>query len=310
MIRTLYRASLPRHLRLAIRRGLGSLAPALAARPARLDPESPRRFELALPMGPTDAARRTLAIDAPNRLMVPRLLEAHGVGGFEPETIAAILGLVETVRPAVVYDVGANVGPHALLVPALLDVPVVAFEASADTAAALRHLVALNNLPVTVVEAAAGELAGVARFYISPTDTSSSLNADWRNATGIVEVPVLTLDGYAAAHPPVPGVIKIDTETTEPDVLRGAPALLATRPWIVCEVLPGHREGELDDILLPLGYIPFHIDGSSPMTRHARVAGAADMANMNWLFAPSEPPDALWAAVDRWRAALDATPAP
>ena len=50
-------------------------------------------------------------------------------------------------------------------------------------------------------------------------------------------------------------LMKIDTESTEPDVLRGAISILEkSHPNIVCEVLGRGSERDLQEILRPLGY--------------------------------------------------------
>jgi hypothetical protein len=71
------------------------------------------------------------------------------------------------------------------------------------------------------------------------------------------EVDVITLDEYAARQ----GIdrvdlVKIDTESTEPSVLRGMRAILEkSRPHLIIEVLPNwNTMPELEAILAPLGY--------------------------------------------------------
>src|SRR5690606_17488818 len=97
---------------------------------------------------------------------------------------------------------------------------------------------------------------GRASLYISArSDSSNSLRKDFRKAKGVIDVPVSTIDEVLDfQHGSV--VIKIDTESTEPDVLRGAQqSLTKLRPWIICEVLAGRVEADLMEILRPHGYI-------------------------------------------------------
>ena len=259
---------------------------------------------------PSVPHRRTITIEAPRELYVARQLHELGVSGYEPETAAVMLGLAEVLAPSVVFDVGANVGPHALLVPALLDVPVVAFEASPAIAEVLRQLVSGNGLDCVVEELAVGDSNGTAVLFISPTDTSTSLRPGFRTAKAEVRVPLVTLDQFVRTSGHRPGLLKLDTETTEPAVLRGATELLASRPWIVCEVLPGWNEEELEGLLFPLGYGAYHIDAESPLRRQDRIVGQTTLEHMNWLFAPVEPGHETWDAIDRWRLAIDACPPP
>jgi FkbM family methyltransferase len=317
VIRRAYRAIVPRSIRAALRSRFGgqNAGPATTQTKASAPkPVTPRRFELPLPVldgatgaGATTAAtgRRSLTIEAPREFYVTRELHKGGVAGYEPETAATILGLADVLRPSVVFDVGANVGPHALLLPAVLDIPVVAFEPSPAVADTLRALVARNDLRCTVEEIAMGEADGTATLYLSPTDVSTSLRPGWREATGELEVPLWTLDRYVATHGLRPNLLKLDTETTEPAVLRGATALLAERPWIICEVFPGWNEAELEGILFPLGYLAYHIDDQSPLRRKDRIVDNTSREHLNWLFAPTEPTPVIWESIGQWRAAIE-----
>jgi len=106
----------------------------------------------------------------------------------------------------------------------------------------------------------------MATLYLSArTDSSNSLKAGHRAATGTVEVPVERLDDYVAGTGRRPAVMKIDTETTGPDVLAGGMETLRTvRRWVVCEVLASTTEAALASILRPLGY-RFHHLGDGPV---------------------------------------------
>jgi FkbM family methyltransferase len=273
----------------------------------------PRRFELQLPRPdgePLTSGHASLVIEAARHLHIAKVLHKGGLAGYEPETEALLLGLAELIRPSVVFDVGANIGPTALLLPAVLDIPVVAFEPASDIAAVLRHLVALNHLRCTVEETAVGDRDGTATLFISPTDTSTSLQAGFREPTAKTTVPVVSLDSYVRSSGAHPTLLKIDTETTEPAVLEGARELLSTRPWIVCEILPGWSDGQIDSLLRPLGYRGYRIGDSLPLLERDTTAGCASLEERNWLFAPEAPTATLWDAVARWRRAIDACGAP
>lgn len=302
-LRSAYRAIVPRGIRRLVRARL------VASPPRRPEP-GPRRFELPLPRpaeGPewSPSRRASLVIEAPRTLYVPRLLHRGGLAAYEPETAALLLGVAEHLRPTAMFDVGANVGPHALVIAAVLDVPVVAFEPAAEVAAVLRQLVAINAVRCTVEETAVGERDGTATLFISPTDTSTSLRAGFREPTAETTVPVISLDSYVATSGLRPGLLKIDTETTEAAVLRGAAELLRTRPWIVCEILPGWDDDPIDEILRPLGYRAFQIVDDVPFPERETIGEHAELEARNWLFAPEAPDRALWDAVARWRRAID-----
>jgi hypothetical protein len=102
-------------------------------------------------------------------------------------------------------------------------------------------------------------------------------------------VPVTTLDSHLVASDRARvDLVKIDTETTEPDVLEGARQILeSSHPPIVCEVLPGcGTERRLEAQLFPLGYRAFHLTPSGPALRD-RVEGHAEW--LNYLFSVREP---------------------
>ncbi|MEA2535953.1 MAG: hypothetical protein QOF11_187 [Chloroflexota bacterium] len=300
-----YRALVP----IRVRRGVRArLTPASAA-----DPRAAiRRFDLPLPSTdpPAVGARASIRIEAPRGLFIPKELERGGVQGYEPDTMAVLLGLAEWC-PGPIFDVGANVGPFALVAPALLDRPFFAFEPVPDIADALRSIVARNGLACTIEQLAVGDATGTATLYLSAaSDASNSLRPGFRTPTGKIEVPLTTLDAYASRTGVWPGLLKIDTETTEPAVLRGATQVLDRRPWIVCEVLSGWTESELESQLGPLGYRYFQISDEIPLAQKAAIVGDPTLRHPNWLFAPSDPESSLWASVSRWRAAIDAAAGP
>lgn len=308
-VRGIYRRVVPKRIRQAVRSTFAQPPP------KRLDRRPERRFVLPLPqpeggVGLAPNARTSLTYEVPSHFYVTRQLEAGGVAGYEAATAAVVLGVAEAIRPDVFFDVGANVGPHALYVDALLAVPVVAFEPAADVAEALRHVVAINRLRCTVEILAIGASDGTETLFISPTDTSTSLRPGFRSAKAEIRVPVRSLDSFIHERGVRPGLLKIDTETTEPAVLRGASDLLMTRPWLVLEVLPGWTEVDLEDLLLPLGYWAYPIADPFPLIRHQRLVGHASLEAGNWLFAPVEPGREVWQAIDRWRAAIATSPAP
>jgi FkbM family methyltransferase len=269
--------------------------------------EAPRRFLLALPQPPAVDApprRRQLLVDVPTQMFIGRELHENGLAGYEPETLAVFLAALARRPRGTVLDVGANIGVFSMIAAALSDWQVIAFEPTPELAAAARRVAEANGLNYTVEEIALGRESGSATFYLSDvTDASNSLAAGFRPSTRSLLVPVETLDDWSARTGIVPDVIKIDTETTEPDVLAGARGLLREhRPWLLCEVLPGHRREDLMAELEPLGYTWHHIRDGKPL-EPTTVLDATD-PDRNWLFTP-EPLDAEFVAqVDAWGEAL------
>jgi FkbM family methyltransferase len=294
------RRLLPKHLRVA---GLRLLR----------RPEPQRVVDLAMPLPPagsgTAPATRGLTIRTPLRTYVNRLLEESGLAGYEPDTLACFLAAIDENGSAPAFDVGANIGVFSWLAAALTPATVVAFEPTPDLAALMRSICAANRLNVRVEEIALGAAPGTAELFISDkTDSSNSLREGFRASHRSVSVPVETIDGYVARTGTTPSVLKVDTESTEPDVLRGAAGLLAgRRPWIICEVLAGRTESELMSILEPLDYAWYRIDGSGPLDRRSTIEGDPTWKHMNWLFAPAEPSPAFWQSFAAWRSSIEAT---
>ena len=99
--------------------------------------------------------------------------------------------------------------------------------------------------------------------------------------------------------------MKIDTETTEPEVLRGGRRTLeAHRPWLIVEVLAKRSEGELTRVLGELDYHWYRIDEEPPFERRYEIVGDPRHQQLNWLFAPSEPTTEFWADLESWQEAL------
>jgi len=252
--------------------------------------------------------KRSLRIEAPDNLWMPKHMQRPGLASIEPETMAVLLALVESSTSGAAYDVGANAGPFAVVGPALFRREFVAFEPAPDVAAALAGIVSRNRLRCTVERMAVGDAVGETTLYLSDvSDLSNSLREGFRAAVGTVKVAVTTLDAYAARTGLWPSVLKLDTETTEAAVLRGATEVMRRRPWIVCEVLPDVAEADLQATLDPFSYRFYRIGDEVPFVAHETIVASAAVKDRNWLFAPEEPTPALWASIGRWRAAIDAT---
>ena len=276
-----------------------------------------RHFHLAMPAPPVGlgVAVRPVATPplvefvAPWRSYVPRLLAEGGVAGYEPETMAAFLASISFREAAEVFDVGANVGIFAIMAATTTTARATGFEPTPELARTFRDVVAANGLACDVEEIALGASTGRATLFISAkSDSSNSLRAGYRATTGTVEVPVERLDDYVARTGRRPSVMKIDTESTEPDVLEGGLETLGEiRPWIVCEVLAGRTEGRLAEILRPLGYRFHHLGAEDSPLEAAEIVGDPTYRHRDWLFTPEALPAGFGAHYRAWLAAIRAT---
>lgn len=302
---TRWRRKIPRPIRVAALRLIGR-APrttqrvgqgaAGAGTVAGTPPAAERVIDLAMP------GHRPLVVRTPARTYVSKLLADGGLASYEPATLATFVAAIEHLRTPTAFDVGANIGVFAWVGAALTTAEIVAAEPTPSLAAQMRAIREENQLDFVVEELAFGATDGTAHLHLSDTtDSSNSLREGFRPSHESVAVPVSTIDSYVARTSRRPGVLKIDTESTEPDVLRGARDLLATvRPWLVVEVLAGRTETELTALLEPLGYRWYLIEDTVPWAARTEIVGDPSYVRLNWLFTPEEPPAAFWDLVTHW----------
>lgn len=207
-------------------------------------------------------------------------VNALALAGHDIEVKATYLALLKD-RPDVFLDVGANFGTHSLLfaahgVRALAFEPNLACRDYAATAAALNG-VAIEWHPVALGDRdGTAELAFPAReTWMGSTapDIHRAL-ADEYGAIERVAVPMRRLDEHAEALHGKRIVLKIDVESTEAEVLRGAARLIAeSRPIILFESNERERRAVLHGLLTGHGYavraLPWPRDGHAPLDEAA-----------------------------------------
>jgi FkbM family methyltransferase len=216
-----------------------------------------------------------------------------GWKAYEPGTIDLFYQLA--TRSNIILDVGAYVGFFSLVAAlANRNARVYAFEPMEAIHRRLLENVERNKLTnVECLNVAVSDSSGTARFFFSQAafkeglPTSSSLSESFMaGAPGLtgVEVPLLTVDDFAEKRGlSRVDLVKIDTETTEPGVLRGMRGVLGRdHPAIVCEVLQGRAEtASLESELRPLGYRFFLLTPGGPVARES-IEGHPEF--LNYLF--------------------------
>lgn len=166
------------------------------------------------------------------------------VGGYEPETIEALVGALAGSESRVLVDVGANIGLVSLA--ALAGVPdamVYAFEPGPHQHRLLEETIRRNRLErrLELSPLALSDTAGTADFAVH---SSRHAAGDGFRDTGrggrsrSVRVRTGTLDGWWDEHGrPAVAVVKIDTEGSELLVLRGGARMLRScRPVLFLEI--------------------------------------------------------------------------
>ncbi len=249
-------------------------------------------------------------IDTPWRAYIPKALQQRGLSGYEPYALECFLALCETAPAGAVFDVGANIGLYGVLASSYSNRVVHCFEPTPHVADNARAIAAANALTSEVVELAFGAEDGTATFYLSAvTDASNSLNPEFREHLNELRVPVERIDGYVERTGIRPAIIKVDTETTEPDVLAGAARYLReARPWLMVEVLPEVTHDRLHEVMDPLGYTYYHLDSPGPRPATTRFIGdTSEAAAFMYLLAPQPVEASFWERMNTWAQVLRAS---
>ncbi len=190
----------------------------------------------------------------------------RGLAGWEPVSTDLWTRLCEGA--STIIDVGANTGVYTLLARTVDHrATIVALEPMASVFRMLEDNLRLNGHTAMALQAAASDHDGTAPIYAPPDEhvLSVSLNRTFNTfdpAVRPVPVTVRTLDRIVEelGRPPV-DLIKIDTETHEPEVVQGALAVLRRdRPSLLIEILNDEVGRRVEALLDGLGYRYFNID--------------------------------------------------
>ena len=241
--------------------------------------------------------------------MIGRTVRTHGLGGYEPEVLALMCAYIEESAGEVrLLDIGANIGLFSMVTNALFGerLKATAFEPLPVLARFIESNVRRNKLRVDLRECALSDRAGRARFYVSQrSDTSNSLNEKFRPHRDVIDVQVSTLDALYPNGDRATYLLKIDTESTEPDVLEGARGFIARhRPPIICEVLANRTEDRLESFFAEFSYVPVHITAAPDWDGSVAVKGDETYTFRDWLFVPEVPSPAVRERFVAWHTAI------
>ncbi len=227
-----------------------------------------------------------------------------GLEGFESETIRMLPLLLPSVK--CFLDIGSNTGLYALLVAHLNPTAqVYAFEPVPEIAERLQSNIDLNRLDnVQVIPCIVSSVQGNLPLYIPRGSrkftTNASTDPDFRKPDRVVYVQSLTIDSFVKLNEiHAVDLIKIDTETTEPAVLKGAlNTLRQYKPFVICEVLYGESEEALYSLLDSEGYEYFWITNRGLVPK-GKIEGDKTYKCLNYLFVPKTKTDAISSLVQR-----------
>jgi len=164
------------------------------------------------------------------------------LGAFEP-AVQEVLAV--HLRPGMTfYDVGANVGFHAVLAARLVgnDGQVHCFEPLPENVERIHHNARLNHFSqITVHPVALAQIDSMAEFRVSERPTFGALSNSpiaVDKQVGTIEVAVRRLDAFfEESNLPGPNVIKVDIEGSEIDFLAGAETVIRRyRPLLLVEL--------------------------------------------------------------------------
>jgi FkbM family methyltransferase len=171
---------------------------------------------------------------------------------------AQLEGFSRDPERSFVLDVGAHEGDFSR---ACLDTSLISgailFEPHPDNARRLRET--FQKFPVTVEEMAVGACSATGVFLFGDDSATGSLLEPTglaKDSVGRSKVPITTLDDYAAANGLMDrvAVLKIDTQGTDLNVLKGAELLLReSQPIIVVEMIFAplyENQNEPSDLIL------------------------------------------------------------
>ncbi len=164
--------------------------------------------------------------------------------------------LKQRVKPGMhIIDIGAHIGLFSVISSKLTGQSgkVVSFEPTPETYSVLKKTLQLNHCDnVMPLQAAISNENGKATFYIGNTTVNNS-NSLVKNKPGeelhshIVEL--LTIDTVVKTYSVKPGLIKIDAEGAELDVLKGGQDfILANKPIIILGLHPASVKAKGDSL--------------------------------------------------------------
>lgn len=170
-----------------------------------------------------------------------------------------------------ILDIGSNLGQTILKIKSVDETRnVYAFEPNPTCVNYLYKLIRANNFQhIDVFPCAAGNTNGILKLnmYNEDVDESATIIENFRtqDITRSVHIASLNLDSLLLEIEAKPGLIKIDVEGAELDVLLALKEVITEyRPVIICEILPVydekknperlHRQNKIQSFLSELNY--------------------------------------------------------
>ncbi len=189
--------------------------------------------------------------------------------------------LLEVLLPAnkgIFIDAGANTGQTLLKLKSIESGrEYFGFEVNPSCIAYLKELIKVNNLPgINLMPFGVSDKTGVTTlqfYYDNDVDVTASIISDYRPGDKVVKreyVISSRLDDLELFYEKEIGIIKIDVEGAELEVISGAKRIISTeRPVMIIEILPAYtksnvnrvnRQIQIEAIFKDLNYSIFRIN--------------------------------------------------
>jgi FkbM family methyltransferase len=202
-------------------------------------------------------------------------------------------------------DVGVNVGQTLLLLKSVYpEVRYIGFEPNRLCIEYTKKLISSNNIENTTLypwglsdETREGDL----NFYHrNADDASASILTGFRadQVTRRSKISLIRADDLKEWTSIKPGIIKIDVEGFELEVLTGLAQVIADhRPCIICEILPAYserntfrvqRQEAIRNLLMKQDYSLYHISETGAVRLIDGFSVNASINACNYLFIPNE----------------------
>lgn len=233
-----------------------------------------------------------------------KLIHKNGLK-YEGEVTSLLLSLLGSAEKSVFIDVGGNIGYFPILLGGILGgkCEITVFEPLPKLFNMCVSGIQNNGVEVSVRQEAMSDSIGDAIFYVSAeTDSSNSLNPNFRKHKDEIKVDLSTLDHFflkernsctianliKAKRNDIPIVLMIDTESTEPSVLKGAKQFIKVfRPHIICEVLAGRTEDALMNYFQEVNYSFYRLSHNG-IHHEQHVFGDTTYQFRDWYFCPQK----------------------
>ena len=221
-----------------------------------------------------------------------------------------LLRLMKTLSPYLqdnksFIDVGVNVGQTLLIAKTLYPhVKYFGFEPNPVCVFYVNELIRKNAITgVTVFPFGLSDreqILDLIFFYHDKDDSTASVISGFRTdeVRRLEKVVVFRYDELENKDGYRPGIIKIDVEGSEWEVIKGMISVIShERPCIICEVLPTYhdqnafrqrRQSALEQLLSEHKYFIYHIGLSGEIEKIGKFKSQSAIEESNYLFIPQE----------------------